>query len=61
VSVRNGMVIVRRGDGAIVASSFYNLFTSFHEHISNKKLKEALSLCRVAQVILDIINVCVYM
>ncbi|XP_011686372.1 PREDICTED: intraflagellar transport protein 80 homolog [Wasmannia auropunctata] len=49
VSVRNGMVMVRRGDGAIVASSFYNLFTSFHEHISNKKLKEALSLCRIAQ------------
>ncbi|KYQ50045.1 Intraflagellar transport protein 80 like protein, partial [Trachymyrmex zeteki] len=49
VSVRNGMVMVRRGDGAIVASSFYNLFTSFHEHISNNKLKEALSLCRIAQ------------
>jgi len=55
------MVMVRRGDGAIVASSFYNLFTSFHEHISNKKLKEALSLCRTAQVILNIIYVCVYM
>ncbi|XP_018058932.1 PREDICTED: intraflagellar transport protein 80 homolog [Atta colombica] len=49
VSVRNGMVMVRRGDGAIVASSFYNLFTSFYEHISNNKLKEALSLCRIAQ------------
>ncbi|XP_011632951.1 intraflagellar transport protein 80 homolog isoform X2 [Pogonomyrmex barbatus] len=49
VRVRNGMVMVRRGDGAIVASSFYNLFTTFYEHISNKRLKEALSLCRVAQ------------
>ncbi|XP_012054579.1 PREDICTED: intraflagellar transport protein 80 homolog [Atta cephalotes] len=49
VSVRNGMVMIRRGDGAIVASSFYNLFTSFYEHISNNKLKEALSLCRIAQ------------
>ncbi|KAL0124329.1 hypothetical protein PUN28_006277 [Cardiocondyla obscurior] len=49
VSVRNGMVMVRRGDGAIVASSFYNFFTNFHEHISNKRLKEALALCRIAQ------------
>ncbi|XP_020293315.1 intraflagellar transport protein 80 homolog isoform X2 [Pseudomyrmex gracilis] len=49
VSVRNGIVMVRRGDGAVVASSFYNLFTRLHEHISNKGLKEALSLCRVAQ------------
>lgn len=55
MSVRNGMVMVRRGDGAIVASAFYNLFTSFHEHISNKRLKEALSLCRIAQVIFKFI------
>lgn len=51
VSVRNGIVMVRRGDGALVASAFYNLFTSFHEHISSKRLKDALSLCRTAQVI----------
>ncbi|XP_072760097.1 intraflagellar transport protein 80 homolog [Anoplolepis gracilipes] len=49
VNVRNGMVMVRRGDGAIVATSFYNLFTNLYEHISNKRLKEALSICRIAQ------------
>lgn len=49
VSVRNGMVIVRRGDGAIVATLFYNLFTNLYEHMSNKRLKEALSICRIAQ------------
>lgn len=41
--------MVRRGDGAIVASSFYTLFTSLHQHVLNKRLKEALSLCRIAQ------------
>ncbi|XP_026825249.1 intraflagellar transport protein 80 homolog isoform X2 [Ooceraea biroi] len=49
VSVRNGMVVIRRGDGATVASYFYNLFTSLYEHVSNKRLKEALFLCRIAQ------------
>ncbi|KAH0950370.1 hypothetical protein HN011_009106, partial [Eciton burchellii] len=49
ISVRNGMVIIRRGDGATVASYFYNLFTSLYEHISDKRLKEALFLCRIAQ------------
>lgn len=44
--------MVRRGDGAIVASSFYTLFTSLHQHVLNKKLKEALSLCRIAQVMI---------
>ncbi|XP_029670092.1 intraflagellar transport protein 80 homolog [Formica exsecta] len=49
VSVRNGMVMVRRGDGAIVATLFYNLFKNLYEHTSNKRLKEALSICRIAQ------------
>ncbi|XP_070155194.1 intraflagellar transport protein 80 homolog [Polyergus mexicanus] len=49
VSVRNGMVMVRRGDGATVATSFYNLFKHLYEHTSNKRLKEALSICRIAQ------------
>ncbi|XP_011140826.1 intraflagellar transport protein 80 homolog isoform X1 [Harpegnathos saltator] len=49
VSVRNGLIMVKRGDGAIVASSFYTLFTNLHQHVLNKRLKEALSLCRIAQ------------
>ncbi|XP_076755715.1 intraflagellar transport protein Oseg5 [Xylocopa sonorina] len=48
-NVYNGMVMVRRGDGALVSSSFYTFFISLHQHISNKKWKEALSLCRIAQ------------
>ncbi|XP_076675332.1 intraflagellar transport protein Oseg5 isoform X3 [Andrena cerasifolii] len=48
-SVYNGMVMVRRGDGALVASSFYTFFISLHQHILNKRWKEALSLCRIAQ------------
>lgn len=48
------MVVVRRGDGAIVATLFYNLFTNLYEHMSNKRLKEALSICRIAQVIFSI-------
>lgn len=50
-NVYNGIVMIRRGDGALVASSFYTFFISLHQHILNKKWKEALSLCRVAQVI----------
>ncbi|XP_067210138.1 intraflagellar transport protein 80 homolog isoform X2 [Linepithema humile] len=49
VSVHNGMVMVRRGDGAVMASSFYNLFTSLYQHISQKMINEALSLCRIAE------------
>ena len=41
--------MVRRGDGALVASSFYTFFISLHQHILNKRWKEALSLCRIAQ------------
>ncbi|XP_076654233.1 intraflagellar transport protein Oseg5 isoform X1 [Halictus rubicundus] len=48
-SVYNGMVMVRRGDGALVASSFYTFFISLHQHILHKRWKEALSLCRIAQ------------
>ncbi|XP_043511974.1 intraflagellar transport protein 80 homolog isoform X3 [Frieseomelitta varia] len=48
-NVYNGMVMIRRGDGALVASSFYTFFISLHQHILNKRWKEALSLCRVAQ------------
>ena len=43
--------MVRRGDGALVASSFYTFFISLQQHILNKRWKEALSLCRIAQVI----------
>lgn len=43
--------MIRRGDGALVASSFYTFFISLYQHILNKKWKEALSLCRIAQVI----------
>lgn len=50
-NVYNGMVMIRRGDGALVASSFYTFFISLHQHILNKRWKEALSLCRIAQVI----------
>ncbi|XP_029033851.1 intraflagellar transport protein 80 homolog isoform X2 [Osmia bicornis bicornis] len=48
-NVYNGMVMVRRGDGALVASSFYTFFISLQQHILNKRWKEALSLCRIAQ------------
>ncbi|XP_060811530.1 intraflagellar transport protein 80 homolog isoform X3 [Bombus pascuorum] len=48
-NVYNGMVMIRRGDGALVASSFYTFFISLHQHILNKRWKEALSLCRIAQ------------
>lgn len=48
-SVYNGMVNVRRGDGALVSSQFYTFFTSLHQLILNKKWKESLSLCRIAQ------------
>ncbi|OAD57910.1 Intraflagellar transport protein 80 like protein [Eufriesea mexicana] len=47
--VYNGIVMIRRGDGALVASSFYTFFISLHQHILNKRWKEALSLCRIAQ------------
>ena len=43
------MVTVRRGDGALVATSFYTFFTSLHKHVINNKWQEALSLCRIAQ------------
>ncbi|XP_012280148.1 intraflagellar transport protein 80 homolog [Orussus abietinus] len=49
ISVYNGMVTVRRGDGALVVSSFYTFFTSLHQHIINNRWKEALSVCRIAQ------------
>ncbi|XP_043253953.1 intraflagellar transport protein 80 homolog [Colletes gigas] len=49
VNVYNGMVMIRRGDGALVASTFYTFFISLHQHILNKRWKEALSLCRIAQ------------
>ncbi|KAG7208843.1 hypothetical protein KM043_015029 [Ampulex compressa] len=48
-NVYNGMVIVRRGDGALVASSFYTFCISLHQHVLNKRWNEALSLCRIAQ------------
>ncbi|PBC33240.1 Intraflagellar transport protein [Apis cerana cerana] len=48
-NVYNGIVMIRRGDGALVASSFYTFFISLYQHILNKKWKEALSLCRIAQ------------
>ncbi|XP_054006433.1 intraflagellar transport protein 80 homolog isoform X2 [Hylaeus anthracinus] len=48
-NVYNGMVMIRRGDGALVASTFYTFFISLHQHILNKRWKEALSLCRIAQ------------
>lgn len=44
------MVNVRRGDGALVSSQFYTFFTSLHQLILQKKWKESLSLCRIAQV-----------
>ncbi|XP_066597521.1 intraflagellar transport protein 80 homolog [Prorops nasuta] len=49
VRVRNGMVTIRRGDGAQVAVPFYTLFISLQHHILNEKWKEAISLCRIAQ------------
>ncbi|KAL2750901.1 intraflagellar transport protein 80 isoform X1 [Vespula maculifrons] len=49
ISVYNGMVNVRRGDGALVSSQFYTFFTSLHQLILQKKWKESLSLCRIAQ------------
>ncbi|XP_014608812.1 PREDICTED: intraflagellar transport protein 80 homolog [Polistes canadensis] len=49
ISVYNGMVNVRRGDGALVSSQFYTFFTSLHQLILHKKWKESLSLCRIAQ------------
>ncbi|KAI4494196.1 hypothetical protein M0802_009065 [Mischocyttarus mexicanus] len=49
ISVYNGMVNIRRGDGALVSSQFYTFFTSLHQLILHKKWKESLSLCRIAQ------------
>ncbi|XP_043275719.1 intraflagellar transport protein 80 homolog [Venturia canescens] len=49
VSVRNGMVTVRRGDGALVVNSFYTFFTTLHKHVMSNKWQDALSLCRIAQ------------
>ncbi|KAK0160104.1 hypothetical protein PV328_007545 [Microctonus aethiopoides] len=49
VSVQNGMVTVRRGDGALISVSFYTFFTTLHQHIMNNKWQDALSLCRIAQ------------
>ncbi|XP_033228073.1 intraflagellar transport protein 80 homolog [Belonocnema kinseyi] len=49
VRVQNGMVTVRRGDGALVVSSFYTFFTSLYRHILQNRWSEALSLCRIAQ------------
>lgn len=49
MSVQNGLVTVRRGDGALVATAFYTFFTSLHKHITSEKWQEALSLCRIAQ------------
>lgn len=51
----NGMVMVRRGDGALVASTFYTFFISLHQHILSKRWKEALSLCRIAQVVFSVL------
>ncbi|XP_015608210.1 intraflagellar transport protein 80 homolog [Cephus cinctus] len=48
-SVQNGLVTVRRGDGALVSTSFYTFFTSLHQHVINNRWNEALSLCRIAQ------------
>lgn len=50
VRVSNGQVTVRRGDGALVVSSFYTFFTSLHQHILNGRWEEAVSLCRIVQV-----------
>lgn len=49
VRVQNGMVTVRRGDGALVVSSFYTFFTNLHRHILQNRWSEGLSLCRIAQ------------
>lgn len=55
VRVQNGMVTVRRGDGALVVSSFYTFFTNLHRHILQNRWSEGLSLCRIAQVIFSLI------
>lgn len=49
VNVKNGIVTVRRGDGALIAVSFYTFFTTLHHHIMNNKWQDALSLCRITQ------------
>ncbi|XP_016838578.1 intraflagellar transport protein 80 homolog [Nasonia vitripennis] len=49
VRVSNGLVTVRRGDGALVVSSFYTFFTSLHHHILDGRWEEAVSLCRIVQ------------
>ncbi|XP_014204376.1 intraflagellar transport protein 80 homolog [Copidosoma floridanum] len=49
VRVESGRVTVRRGDGALVVSSFYTFFINLHRHVLNGKWEEAVSLCRVVQ------------
>ncbi|CAG5078654.1 Similar to Ift80: Intraflagellar transport protein 80 homolog (Rattus norvegicus) [Cotesia congregata] len=49
VNVKNGIVTVRRGDGALIAVSFYTFFTTLHHHVMNNKWQDALSLCRITQ------------
>lgn len=52
-NVQGGLVTVRRGDGALVSNAFYTLFISLHQHVTNRRWQEALSLCRIAQVCED--------
>ncbi|XP_058808817.1 intraflagellar transport protein 80 homolog isoform X6 [Phymastichus coffea] len=49
VSVSNGLVTVRRGDGALVVSSFYAFVGTLHRHILNGQWDEAVSVCRIVQ------------
>ncbi|KAG8035853.1 hypothetical protein G9C98_002979 [Cotesia typhae] len=49
VNIKNGIVTVRRGDGALIAISFYTFFTTLHHHIMNNKWQDALSLCRITK------------
>ncbi|XP_012262749.2 intraflagellar transport protein 80 homolog [Athalia rosae] len=48
-SVHEGLITVRRGDGALVTSAYYTFFIGLHQHVMNNKWKDALSLCRIAQ------------
>ncbi|XP_057339351.1 intraflagellar transport protein 80 homolog [Microplitis mediator] len=48
-NVKNGMVTIRRSDGALIAVSFYTFFTTLHHHVMNNKWQDGLSLCRITQ------------
>lgn len=51
LNVYNGIVTVRRGDGALVNSYVDIFFTKLYKNVLNTKWKEAVSLCRRAEVV----------